>query len=157
MPSASKSSSKLPTASKIVNSTKPSTLNKGARKPSTIGVNQPAAFEQQPQRRLPDIIQASREDLLNLKAVIQSGTKDNDSQTSSSSRTEEDETELNAVNHGDTSEFNTIFWAIDVVKDLPIWAEPITMLTDHLFGVFDPAANEDVLVLLGAVDRLLPG
>ena len=106
VPSASKSSSKLPAASRSTNSTKPSTSNKGARKPSTTGANQPAASEQQPQKRLPDIVQASREELFNLKAVIQSGTRDNDTQTSSST-TEEDETESNAVNHGDTSEFNT--------------------------------------------------
>ena len=31
------------------------------------------------------------------------------------------------------------------------------MSTDRLFGVFDPAADEDVLVPLGAVDGLLPG
>ena len=98
VPSASKSSSKLPATSRSANSTKPSTSNKGARKPSTTGADQPAASEQQPQKRLPDIVQASREDLLNLKAVIQSGTRDNDTQTSSST-TEEDETESNAVGH----------------------------------------------------------
>ena len=92
VPSASKSSSKLPAASRSVNITKPSTSDKGACKPSTTGANQPAASEQQPQKRLPDIVQASREELLNLKAVIQSGTRDNDTQTSSST-TEKDETE----------------------------------------------------------------
>ena len=30
--------------------------------------------------------------------------------------------------------------------------EPITELTDCMFGVFDPATAEDVLVLLGVVD-----
>jgi hypothetical protein len=29
-------------------------------------------------------------------------------------------------------------------------------MTDRMFGVFDPAMDEDVLVPLGAIDRLLP-
>ncbi|KIJ98897.1 hypothetical protein K443DRAFT_133253 [Laccaria amethystina LaAM-08-1] len=68
------------------------------------------------------------------------------------SMTEEAESPMN---HS-TSEFNTIFWDIEAIKDLPVRAEPITKMTDRMFGVFDPAMDEDVLVPLGAIDRLLP-
>ena len=53
--------------------------------------------------------------------------------------------------------YNAVFRGIEVVKDLPIWAEPITMSTEHMFGTFDLAADEDVLVPMGAVDGVLPG
>ena len=49
-----------------------------------------------------------------------------------------------------------IFWDIDVVKDLPIWVEPITISTERIFGVFDPTADEDVLVSMGTIDSVLP-
>ena len=55
------------------------------------------------------------------------------------------------------SEDNAVFWDIEVVKDLPIWAEPITRSTECMFGTFDLAADEDVLVPMGAVDGILPG
>ena len=83
--------------------------------------------------------------------------KDDKTRTSSSSQTEEDEAETATVDHEATLEFNTIFWDIEAVKDLPIWAEPITTLTDRLFGAFDLAADEDILVPLGAIDGILPG
>ena len=96
-------------------------------------------------------------DLLNLKAAIQFGVKDDKTQTSSSSQTEEDEAETATVDCKATSEFNTIFWDIEAVKDLPVWAEPITTSTNFLFGAFDPAADEDILVPLGAINGILPG
>ena len=124
---------------------------------STTGANQLAAQDQQPQKEPPVTIQASTEDLLNLKAAIQFGVKDNKTRTSSSSQTEEDEAETATVDCKATSEFNTIFWDIEAVKDLPVWAEPITTSTNFLFGVFDLAADEDILVPLGAIDGILPG
>lgn len=127
------------------------------RKPSTTGANQLAAPDQQLPRGLPDTVQAYTEDLLNLKAVIQSRAADDETQALSMSQTEEDEAETNVVDLGNTSEYNTIFWDIEAVKNLPIWAEPITTSTDRLFGAFNPAADEDVLVRLGATDGILPG
>ena len=55
------------------------------------------------------------------------------------------------------SEYNAVFRGIEVAKDLPIWAEPITMSTERMFGTFDLAADEDILVPMGAVDGILPG
>ena len=157
LPSSSKATSRIPAAPKSVNNAKLNSLNRGARKASTMGVNQLAAQDQQSRKEPLVTIQTSTEDLLNLKAAIQYRVKDDKTQTSLSSQTEEDETETATVDRDAMSEFNTIFWDIEAIKDLPVWAEPITTSTDCLFGAFDPAANEDILVPLGAIDRILPG
>ena len=87
---------------------------------------------------------------------MRSETTDDETQASTSSQTEGKKDQHAARTEREGSEFNTIFWDIDVVKDLPIWAEPITMSTERIFGVFDPTADEDVLVSMGAIDGVLP-
>ena len=68
------------------------------------------------------------------------------------------ETDQNtAQTEREESKYNTVFWDIEVTKDLPIWAEPIILSTECIFGTFDPAAEEDVLVPMRAVDGILPG
>ena len=84
-------------------------------------------------------------------------TPDDKTQASASSRTEGKRDQDAAQTEREESKYNAVFWGIDVVKDLPIWAEPITMSTECMFGTFDLAADEDVLVPMGAVDGILPG
>ena len=84
-------------------------------------------------------------------------TIDDETQASVSSHTEGKEDQNAAQTEREESEYNAVFWDIEVAKDLPIWAEPITMSTERIFGTFDPAEDEDVLVPMGAVDGILPG
>ena len=88
---------------------------------------------------------------------MRSETLDDKTQASASSQTEGKRDQNTAQAEHEESEYNAVFWDIEVAKDLPIWAEPITMSTKHIFGTFDPAADEDVLVPMGAVDSVLPG
>jgi hypothetical protein len=50
-----------------------------------------------------------------------------------------------------------VFRDINVASELPIWLEPITRTAEHMFGGFDPAANDDILVPLGAIDGVMEG
>ena len=84
-------------------------------------------------------------------------TVDDETQASVSSQTEGKEDQNAAQTEREESEYNAVFWDIEVAKDLPIWAEPITMSTERIFGTFDSAEDEDVLVPMGAVDGVLPG
>ena len=75
-------------------------------------------------------MQALREDILNLRAAMRSETTDNETQASMLSQMEGKKDQHTAQAERKGSEFNTIFWDIDAIKDLPIWAEPITMSTE---------------------------
>ena len=68
-----------------------------------------------------------------------------------SSKTEGKRDQNTAQAERKESEHNAVFWDIEVAKDLPTWVEPITMSTERIFGMFDPAVDEDVLVPMGAV------
>ena len=148
-PSSSKATSVPPTASKSVN-----LPNKTPRKPSLSGASQPAATNQQ---SLNNPTQALREDILNLRAAMRTETPDNETQASTSSQIEGKKDRNAAQAECKESKYNAVFWDIEVAKDLPIWAEPITMSTERILGMFDPAADEDVLVPMGVVDGVLPG
>jgi hypothetical protein len=95
--------------------------------------------------------------MLNLQAAIQKETVDYDTQTSSSSHTEGRKERDTISPEHEESEYRKVFWDIDAVKDIPIWAEPVTRSTQRMFGKFDPSADEDVLVPLGAIDGVIPG
>ena len=82
---------------------------------------------------------------------------DDETQASTSSQAEGMEDQYAAPVEHEEPELNMIFWDIEVIRDLPIWAEPITMSTERIFGTFDLTAGEDVLVPLGATDGVLPG
>ena len=66
LPSSSKATSRIPAAPKSANNAKSNSLNRGARRTSTMGVNQLAAQDQQSRKEPPVTVQASTEDLLNL-------------------------------------------------------------------------------------------
>ena len=120
-------------------------------------MSQPAASSQQLLNKQNNPTAALRADILNLRVAMRSETTDDEMQASTLSQTEGKKDQYAARAECEGSEFNTIFWDIEVVKDLPIWAEPITMSTECIFGVFDPTADEDVLVPMGVVDGVLPG
>ncbi|EDR03934.1 uncharacterized protein LACBIDRAFT_331090 [Laccaria bicolor S238N-H82] len=50
-----------------------------------------------------------------------------------------------------------VFYDIKEVKGIPIWVEPISESMNRMYGAFNPAVDEDVLVPLGAIDGVLPG
>ena len=102
-------------------------------------------------------MQALRKDILNLRAAMRTETPNDETQASVLSHVEGKRDQNTAQTECEESEYNAVFWDIEVIKDLPIWAEPITMSTKHIFGTFDPAADEDILLPMGAVDGVLPG
>ena len=127
------------------------------RKPSLSSASRPAATNQRSLDEQNDSTQALREDILNLRAAMRTETPDNETQESASSRMEGKRDQYAAQAEHEESKYNAVFRDIEVVKDLPIWAEPITMSTERMFGTFDLAADEDVLIPMGAVDGVLPG
>ncbi|KIK05051.1 hypothetical protein K443DRAFT_92118 [Laccaria amethystina LaAM-08-1] len=151
-PSTSRSTNVQTAASKSANNS-----IKAPRRSSTSGASHPAAPNQQPQLALPDSTPTFRDDMLNLQAAIQKETVDYDTQTSSSSHTEGRKERDTISPEHEESEYRKVFWDIDAVKDIPIWAEPVTRSTQCMFGKFDPSADEDVLVPLGAIDGVIPG
>ena len=63
-------------------------------------------------------------------------TPDNETQASASSRTEGKRDQYAAQAEREESEYNAVFRDIEVAKDLPILAEPITLSTERMFGTF---------------------
>ena len=157
MPAANRSTSAQPAAPRSTSNTKAAKPNKTTRKPSTSSTNQPSTSNRQTLNEQDDSAQALREDLLNLKAAMRSETMDDETQASTLSQAEGMEDQYAAPVEREEPELNTIFWDIEVVRDLLIWAEPITMSTERIFGTFDLTTDEDILVLLGATDGVLPG
>ncbi|EDR12181.1 uncharacterized protein LACBIDRAFT_323266 [Laccaria bicolor S238N-H82] len=154
LPKAGKSVSNPPATPRSASNTRQGIQNKGTCKPLTTGVSKNAAsVPEGPPRNKPALV----DDLLNLQAAMQHSMAEGRTQPSVSSQTEEDKTETTPEDRGSMSKFNTIFWDIEPYRELPVWAEPIMHLSAHMFGVFDPAADEDVLVPLGAIDGVLPG
>ena len=94
-----------------------------------LSASRPAATDQQSLVEQNDSTQALREDILNLRAAMRTETPDNETQASASSRTEGKKDQYAAQAEREESEYNAVFRDIEVVKDLPIWAEPITMST----------------------------
>ena len=62
--------------------------------------------------------QALREDILNLRVAMQSETTDNETQASSLSQMEGKKDQYTARAECKGSEFNMIFWDIEVIRDL---------------------------------------
>ena len=154
--SAPSSSSKAATASVAA----PQSTNhhsKVPRKPSSSIANRPPLSSQLPQVVLSESTRAFREDILNLQTTVQTETVDDDTHTSSSSRTEGRKDQDAAPTEHEESEYHTVFRDIEPVSDLPIWVEPINRSTEHIFGKFNPAEDEDVLVPLSAIDGVIPG
>ena len=56
---------------------------------------------------------------------MQNKVKDDKTQASLMSQTKEDETKADPTECKGSSEFNMVFWDIEVIKNLPIWVEPI--------------------------------
>ena len=61
---------------------------------------------------------------------MQTKTPDDETQASASSQTEGKRDQNTAQAECQESEYNAVFWDIEVAKDLPICAEPITMSTE---------------------------
>ena len=141
-----------PAAPKSTSNAKTTKSNKTIRKPSTLNTNQPSSSKQQLLNKQNDSTQALREDLLNLRVSMQSETAEDETQVSASSQTEGKRDQNTAQAEHKESKYNAVFWDIEVAKDLPI-----TMSTEHIFGTFDPAADKDVLIPMGAVAGILPG
>ena len=152
MPTASRSTIAQPGALKSVSNAKITKSNKTIRKPSTSNTYQPLSSKQQLSNEQNNSTWALGEDLLNLRASMQSETADNKTQASTLSQTEGKRDQNTGQAEHKESEYNAVFWDIEVAKDLPIWAEPITMSTKCIFGMFDPAVDEDILILMGVVD-----
>lgn len=157
IPASSRSASAQPAVPRSASNTKTAKPNKTMQKPLTSSMNQPSTSYQQTLDEQDDSTQAFKDDLLNLTAAMKSKTMDDESQASMLSQAEGREDQYVARIECEESEFNTIFWDIEVVKDLSIWAEPITMVTEQIFRTFNLAADEDILMLLGVMDRALPG
>ena len=88
---------------------------------------------------------------------MKSKVTDNETQASMLSQTEGKRDQYTAQAEGKESGYNAVFWDIKVIRELLIWAEPITISTEHIFGTFNPAADQDILILMGVVDGVLPG
>ena len=88
MPAANRSMSAQHAAPKSTSNSEAVKSNKTMQKHSASSARQPATPSQQPLLEESDSAQALREDLLDLKAAIQSETLDNETQMSSSDQTE---------------------------------------------------------------------
>ena len=162
MSAANRSASALSSSSKAATTsvTAPQRANhpsKVPRKPLSSNANRPSLSSQLPQVVLSESTWAFREDILNLQTAVQTETVNDDTHMSSSSRTEGRKNQDAAPTEHKESEYHTVFQDIEPVSDLPIWVEPIIQLTECMFGKFNPAEDEDVLVPLSAIDGVIPG
>ena len=136
MPAPSRGATKSPAARKSANYPKPPSANKSQRKPSSASATQSIATN----------------------ATTPSANADDETQASSSSQNEvEDDLREIMVEDEASPSFHSVFYDIEAAKNIPIWVEPISESAIRMFGAFNPAVDEDVLVPLGAVDGVLPG
>ena len=137
MPVPSRGVTKSPAACRCASNPKPTGVNKMQHKPLSTSMTQSIATN----------------------ATTPSTNVDADDETwassSSQNEVEDDLREIMEENEGSPS-FHSVFYDIEAVKNIPIWVEPISESTYWMFRTFNPAIDEDVLVLLGAIDGVLP-
>ena len=91
-------------------------------------------------------------------ATTPSANADDETQASSSSQNEVEDDLREIMEENEVSpSFHSVFYDIEAAKNIPIWVEPISESTIQMFGAFNPAVDEDVIVPLGAIDGVLPG
>jgi hypothetical protein len=136
MPVPSKGATKQPAAPKSANKPKPAEPAKTTRNPSSASTTFTAASS----------------------STTPLAKADNEAQTPSLNH-KEDENDYRGflVESENSPSFHSVFWDIKAGKGIPIWVEPITESTSRMFGTFNPAVDDDVLVPLGAIEGMLPG
>ena len=127
MPAPSRGAMKSPAARKSANYPKPPSANKSQCKPSSASATQSIATN----------------------ATTPSANADDETQASSSSQNEvEDDLREIMVEDEASPSFHSVFYDIEAAKNIPIWVEPISESAIRMFGAFNPAVDEDVLVPL---------